>query len=223
MTVREILAGTKRFIVTGGGYEPTGQIEFENQPINLPAEPALSECLKAGLLCNDAELVREAGRLVALSWSELALGRLSDVRNGFASIRKQCLPSKMSTKPTLPQRRCVDPPKGPSSDRNYFSVSRTRRNEFATRSVRAAISTPVTAGLSAAQCRESSARKCSASDRNASFRAKRSLTVDVECIPDPFSILLTWPRRELGPSTVSLMRRQPRRPQMRKQQLTPSE
>src|SRR5688572_2562873 len=64
MTVQEISAGGKRYEVTGGGYEPQGDIRFDGSPIRLADHPALAECLRAGVLCNDSLLARdEAGRL----------------------------------------------------------------------------------------------------------------------------------------------------------------
>ncbi|MFC4158393.1 cation-transporting P-type ATPase [Chitinimonas lacunae] len=57
MTVREIWAGGERFVVSGQGYAPSGDIRRDD----LPAETsgALRETLLAGVLCNDARLVRE--------------------------------------------------------------------------------------------------------------------------------------------------------------------
>ena len=64
MTVREIFAGGKLYEVTGTGYEPKGEIRLNDSPVNMPEHPALAECLRAGVLCNDAQLVRdENGRL----------------------------------------------------------------------------------------------------------------------------------------------------------------
>jgi cation-transporting ATPase F len=64
MTVREIFAGGKLYEVTGAGYEPKGEIRLNDSPIKMPEQPALAECLRAGVLCNDAQLVRdESGRL----------------------------------------------------------------------------------------------------------------------------------------------------------------
>ncbi len=61
MTVREIFAGGKIFAVTGGGYEPKGEIQIGAARVNLPDHPALAECLRAGVLCNDSQLVRDEG------------------------------------------------------------------------------------------------------------------------------------------------------------------
>jgi len=61
MTVREILAGGQTFAVTGGGYEPTGEIQIEGTRVNVADHPALAECLRAGVLCNDAQLLRDKG------------------------------------------------------------------------------------------------------------------------------------------------------------------
>lgn len=64
MTVQRIFAGGRLFQVGGTGYQPEGQIALENGvPVPTPSgEPALMECLKAGLLCNDAQLNRKENR-----------------------------------------------------------------------------------------------------------------------------------------------------------------
>jgi cation-transporting P-type ATPase F len=54
MTVREIFAGNTHFVVSGVGYAPKGEITGSTHP---PSHYALMECLKAGMLCNDARLV----------------------------------------------------------------------------------------------------------------------------------------------------------------------
>ena len=63
MTVREIFAGGKLFAVTGGGYEPKGEIQIGGAAVKIAGHPALAECLRAGVLCNDSQLAREEGRL----------------------------------------------------------------------------------------------------------------------------------------------------------------
>jgi len=64
MTVREIFTGGKLFAVTGAGYEAQGEIQVDGAPVNMPEHPALAECLRAGVLCNDSQLARdESGRL----------------------------------------------------------------------------------------------------------------------------------------------------------------
>jgi len=63
MTVREIFAGGKSFEVTGGGYEPKGEIQIGGAAVKVAEHPALAECLRAGVLCNDSQLVRDDGRL----------------------------------------------------------------------------------------------------------------------------------------------------------------
>jgi len=64
MTVREIFTGGKLFEVTGAGYEPKGEIQVDGARVNVPEHAALAECLRAGVLCNDSQLVRdESGRL----------------------------------------------------------------------------------------------------------------------------------------------------------------
>jgi Ca2+-transporting ATPase len=62
MTVRVIYAGGEAFPVTGGGYEPRGEVQ-NPQGIALTSlehAPALRECLRAGMLCNDSSLIEDA-------------------------------------------------------------------------------------------------------------------------------------------------------------------
>ena len=59
MTVQSICAGGELYQVTGNGYEPIGDFLHDGEPIDPSAKAALMECLKAGLLCNDARLVTE--------------------------------------------------------------------------------------------------------------------------------------------------------------------
>ncbi|HEX7516650.1 MAG TPA: HAD-IC family P-type ATPase [Chthoniobacterales bacterium] len=61
MTVQEIYAGGELYEVTGAGYEPTGAIQHSGKKIVVANKSALSVCLRAGLLCNDAILIRENG------------------------------------------------------------------------------------------------------------------------------------------------------------------
>lgn len=59
MTVQRILAGGREYELSGIGYNPVGRILRESQTIDPEAEPALLECLRAGILCNEAELVND--------------------------------------------------------------------------------------------------------------------------------------------------------------------
>ncbi len=62
MTVQAVWTGGQRYEVTGSGYVPKGEFLVADGREAAPAEhPALLECLKAGLLCNDARLVEEDG------------------------------------------------------------------------------------------------------------------------------------------------------------------
>ena len=61
MTVQQIVAGGTRYAVTGVGYAPTGQIRPEGAA-EPAASVALTQCLQAGLLCNDSALVEKDGR-----------------------------------------------------------------------------------------------------------------------------------------------------------------
>ena len=59
MTVQAIYVGGSLFAVSGSGYTPEGEFSQSQQTINPQAYPALIECLKAGLLCNDARLLSD--------------------------------------------------------------------------------------------------------------------------------------------------------------------
>lgn len=63
MTVQQIYAGGEFYEVTGVGYESTGAIRRSGKKVVLAQEPALNACLRAGLLCNDAILIRQDGEL----------------------------------------------------------------------------------------------------------------------------------------------------------------
>ncbi len=64
MTVQRICCGTACYEFSGVGYAPTGQVVLADAAVDLPAHPALGECLRAGLLCNDSRLIDQGGRWV---------------------------------------------------------------------------------------------------------------------------------------------------------------
>ncbi len=57
MTVQAIIAGGQMLEVSGSGYEPVGTIQQNGKVIDLRHAPALHECVLAGMLCNDTQLV----------------------------------------------------------------------------------------------------------------------------------------------------------------------
>ena len=59
MTVQAVYTGSEYYEVTGSGYTPEGDFKHHGQAIPPHTQPALLECLKAGLLCNDARLVAD--------------------------------------------------------------------------------------------------------------------------------------------------------------------
>lgn len=62
MTVQAIYAGNQRYTVSGVGYDPDGEILLDDQPVDQNNTPALQECLRAGLLCNDSHLQEQDGQ-----------------------------------------------------------------------------------------------------------------------------------------------------------------
>jgi len=62
MTVQEIMAGGRLYTVSGTGYNPLiGKIDNQEDSAVLSSAPALLECLRAGLLCNDSRLIKQEG------------------------------------------------------------------------------------------------------------------------------------------------------------------
>jgi Ca2+-transporting ATPase len=60
MTVQAVYAGGAHYEVSGTGYAPEGRLLGPDGASATPAEP-LSECLRAGLLCNDSTVTQENG------------------------------------------------------------------------------------------------------------------------------------------------------------------
>lgn len=61
MTVQEIHTGGDLILVSGSGYAPVGVFTNDGVTISAGQHPALEECLLAGMLCNDANLVNIEG------------------------------------------------------------------------------------------------------------------------------------------------------------------
>ena len=62
MTVQGVSAGGVGYEVSGTGYNPEGGgFAVSGQPVASETAPALDECLRAGVLCNDSRLVVEEG------------------------------------------------------------------------------------------------------------------------------------------------------------------
>jgi cation-transporting ATPase F len=59
MTVQAVHAGGEHFEVSGSGYAPQGEFLRDGVSIDPATRPALMECLKAGLLCNEARLIAD--------------------------------------------------------------------------------------------------------------------------------------------------------------------
>ena len=63
MTTQRIMAGGQQYTVTGIGYAPIGEILDKDGAIApLDSASALRECLLAGLLCNDSDVVQDNGQ-----------------------------------------------------------------------------------------------------------------------------------------------------------------
>jgi Ca2+-transporting ATPase len=62
MTVRQMVVGQSVLNVSGNGYEPSGDFLQEGTRFTAGEAPGVSECLLAGLVCNDSALVQKEGR-----------------------------------------------------------------------------------------------------------------------------------------------------------------
>jgi Ca2+-transporting ATPase len=62
MTVQLIYAGGVQFTVTGVGYDSRGEIQQNDSVCDINKYPVLKECLTAGILCNDSQLVNKNGK-----------------------------------------------------------------------------------------------------------------------------------------------------------------
>lgn len=62
MTVLNIYTAEKAYEVTGLGYNPEGSIQYANTAADANENPLLIECLTAGLLCNDSQLINKEGQ-----------------------------------------------------------------------------------------------------------------------------------------------------------------
>lgn len=60
MTVQRVFAGKQWYGFSGNGYDPHGKIFSDKQEISAASHPALLECLRAGVLCNDSLVVKDA-------------------------------------------------------------------------------------------------------------------------------------------------------------------
>jgi cation-transporting ATPase F len=62
MTVQKVYAAGECYEFSGVGYAPRGDIRLGDSVIDPDTHPALVECLRAGLLCNDSALVHKDER-----------------------------------------------------------------------------------------------------------------------------------------------------------------
>jgi cation-transporting ATPase F len=61
MTVQRVWAGGRRYAVSGVGLVPKGSFSWQGETVRVENHPALGECLRAGVLCNDAHLYEQNG------------------------------------------------------------------------------------------------------------------------------------------------------------------
>lgn len=99
MTVTEIYSGGKIFTVSGSGYDPTGEILYEDKKVDIKDYLSLQECLKCGILCNSSEIKQnEKSWTVDGDPTEGAL--ITAAMKGGLSLEK--LNKDLSTKDKIP-------------------------------------------------------------------------------------------------------------------------
>lgn len=64
MTVQQIYCGNKIYEITGNDYEANGEIRSEEKTVSVASHAALNECLLAGLLCNDSQIVKKNQQVI---------------------------------------------------------------------------------------------------------------------------------------------------------------
>ncbi len=62
MTVTEVVTADHAFNFTGVGYDPTGQLELENQPVCSDAATTVTSLIRSASLCNDASFDHQQGQ-----------------------------------------------------------------------------------------------------------------------------------------------------------------
>ena len=62
MTVQRVITAAQIFDVDGSGYAPRGGFSLDGKPADLAAYPHALDLLRAGLLCNDAQLHESGGQ-----------------------------------------------------------------------------------------------------------------------------------------------------------------
>lgn len=90
MTVKAVITGKHLFGVEGEGYKPEGNILKEDASVALEEHPILEMSLRAGVLCNDAEILEEDGQWKStgdpMEGALLTLARKAEVNT--ANLRK---------------------------------------------------------------------------------------------------------------------------------------
>jgi P-type Ca2+ transporter type 2C len=61
MTVTQAYDGRKLYEITGGGYDPEGEILEEGRSVKAEADRQLSLLFRIGLLCNESQVIEERG------------------------------------------------------------------------------------------------------------------------------------------------------------------
>ncbi|WP_018860570.1 cation-transporting P-type ATPase [Thioalkalivibrio sp. ALJ3] len=61
MTVQTVRTGIEEYGISGVGYAPQGHFSIDDQAVEADEQPTLLEVLRAGLLCNDAQVFERDG------------------------------------------------------------------------------------------------------------------------------------------------------------------
>ena len=99
MTVQMVYAGGRRFEVSGGGYDPHGSLTLGGRPIERNREAALEACLRAGLLCNDSQILEEEGRWSAVGDPTEAALLTSAWKTGLVPAEERDAATRLDTIP----------------------------------------------------------------------------------------------------------------------------
>jgi len=115
MTVQGVIAGGKRFTVSGSGYDPQGDVLEASQSIVQGNFPPLDQCLVAGMVCNDSRLVSKDGRWTVEGDPTEGALIVSGRKSGLSEAE---LAQRLPRKDVLPFE----------SDRQYMAMLHTYRD-----------------------------------------------------------------------------------------------
>jgi magnesium-transporting ATPase (P-type) len=133
LTKNEMTAGVIAWaghdlVIEGAGYVPDGAFRRDGERVDPRALPVVEEFLRGGLLCNEAELVREDDRWVALGDPTEAALVVAAVKAGFDTTAEREAHRRVDTVPFDSQHRYMATlHEGPGGERRIVAKGAPER------------------------------------------------------------------------------------------------